>query len=367
MIKRTLVLAAAVSIFSMPVKAQNFGLERPLSTVEVPEVSPAAPDLSSLSAEYAEFFSALNSYSNTAFMAPQGSPEAMQASAAGQYLRGRVEELGARIKALGGSVPSVPATRGASFSWRVSSELNDVFGFGGPAGRSAAPGVEIRAGYCRINFVKEGVPFLVQSDRFLKKGEVIITFDDGPGPLTEEVSAAMKANNAPSVFFVLGSKLNAAGKARVKAEAADGNFPGVHGYWHATENGKPLTAYSTAKILDQLGGVSDSIKSATGAKPVFFRPPYGIITPDALKALSSDLGLVPVGWTIDTLDWSTKDPEALFEKTVSMIKQRGKGIILMHDIHPQSRTAAKRLAAWLAENGYKVVSPERLAEAYRGE
>ncbi|MDP2865168.1 MAG: polysaccharide deacetylase family protein, partial [Elusimicrobiota bacterium] len=192
-------------------------------------------------------------------------------------------------------------------------------------------------------------------------------FDDGPGPLTEEISASMKEAGAPSVFFVLGSKMGESGKARVKKAAADGHEAAVHGYNHATESGKPFTALSQAETLRQLSGVDASIKAATGKKPAFFRPPYGIISPEALKAIVSDLELTPVGWTIDTLDWSTKDPDELFEKTVSLIKQRGKGIVLMHDIHSQSRTASKRLVKWLAENGYKVVSPERMTKAFRGE
>jgi len=119
--------------------------------------------------------------------------------------------------------------------------------------------------------------------------------------------------------------------------------------------------------VEQLGGVKSSITAAAGRKPVFFRPPYGIITPDALLALDSELNLVPVGWTIDTLDWSTKNPDELFEKTIALIKQRGKGIVLMHDIHDQSRLASKRLVQWLSDNGYTVVSPERMTKAYRGE
>ena len=121
--------------------------------------------------------------------------------------------------------------------------------------------------------------------------------------------------------------------------------------------------------IPQAGGKNQIAQhsGATDKKPGFFRPPYGIITPKAVKAAYSDLGLVPVGWTIDTLDWSTKNPEELFQNTISMIKRRGKGIVLLHDIHPQSRTAAKRLVVWLSKNGFKIVSPERLAQAYRAE
>ncbi|OGR68876.1 MAG: hypothetical protein A2081_04370 [Elusimicrobia bacterium GWC2_61_19] len=377
MAKKSFILASVFSLFSLPsLSAQELRLPAEPASVEVPAVAAASADAASLKAQYEEIYSALKVYSNVAYVAPQGSPEYLEAAASGQYLRAKLEELSRGIHGLTGAVytGAAPARQRGQVSFGVLSELNDVFGFYSSMSKSAAEagavsrGVPIRQGYCQINYVKNNVPFLVQFDGFLKKGEIILTFDDGPGPLTEEVSAAMKAGNAPSVFFVLGRSIAGEdGKARIKAEAADGHAVAVHGYNHAAAGDKPFTAMSTAEALRQIGGVKETIKGTTGAAPKFFRPPYGIITVEQLKAVDSELGLVPVGWTIDTLDWSTKDPEELFEKTVAMIQQRGRGIVLMHDIHAQSRTAAKRLVKWLAENGYKVVSPERMTKAYRGE
>jgi len=369
--KKTPLLASLV--FFLPflsLSALDLRLPEEPSSVEVPAVPAAVPDLDALKAEYQEIYSALKVYSSVAYVSPQNSPEFIEASVSGQYLRARLESLGRGIsRQSGAAYAGETGRKRGEGSFRVVSELNDVFGFYTQAAMSGAEtrGVPIKAGYCQINYVKNNVPFLVQSDGFLKKGEVILTFDDGPGPLTEEVSAAMKAAKAPSVFFVLGSKMGVNGKALVKKTAEDGHAVAVHGYHHATEAGKPFTSLSTAETLRQLGGVSASITAAAGQKPGFFRPPYGIISVEALKAIDSELGLVPVGWTIDTLDWSTKDPDELFEKTVALIAQRGKGIVLMHDIHAQSRTASKRLVKWLAENGYTVVSPERMTKAYRGE
>ncbi|OGR63857.1 MAG: hypothetical protein A2X31_10425 [Elusimicrobia bacterium GWB2_63_22] len=361
-------LVSLLSIASFnPVSAQDLQLPKEPASVEVPAANPPAVDVIGMIAEHDEVNSALKLYSDIAFVSPQGSPQFLEASASGQYLRARLQSLNRAIaRELGEPYRGDMRDRG-QVSFRVSEELNDAFGFYGGTVAREERGVPIKEGYCKINYVKNNVPFLVQSDSFLKKGEVILTFDDGPGPLTEEVSAAMKAANAPSVFFVLGSKLGTAGKERVKKAAADGHEIAVHGYWHANEAGKPFTVFSTAEIVKQLGGVSASITGAAGRKPGFFRPPYGIITPEAVRALDSELGLVPVGWTIDTLDWSTKNPEELFNKTVALIAQRGKGIVLMHDIHDQSRIASKRLVKWLADNGYTVVSPERMTKAYRGE
>ncbi|OGR95102.1 MAG: hypothetical protein A2016_08690 [Elusimicrobia bacterium GWF2_62_30] len=391
--KSAFIYASLAAVLALqPLSAFDFGLPKDVR-ITVPSAPP--PSSARLLEQYAEYYSALTAYSDKAFSVAQDSADFYDAQARGTYLRGRVEDLSAAIIKLSASdpcvvrraaaglgevnftelLPRLPGTCGLPMfrkpdgavvaAWvtkGVAAELENVFG---AQAKTEGDNGAIKAGYCRINYVKNNVPFLVQYDGFLKKGEVILTFDDGPGALTEEVSAAMKAGNAPSLFFVLGRNLGTEGKKRIKAEAADGHSVGVHGYYHATENEKPFTAYSVEKILSQLDGVASSISGATGSAPKFFRPPYGIISPDALRAIASDLDLVPVGWTIDTLDWSTKDPDALYANTISMIRKRGKGIVLMHDIHAQSRTASIKLVKWLAENGYKVVSPDRLAEAFK--
>ncbi|HNW43019.1 MAG TPA: polysaccharide deacetylase family protein [Elusimicrobiales bacterium] len=396
---KALTATAVISIFSFQnISAAEFGLPQSPSSVEVK--APSAPSASPLLAEYSEYYSALTAVSEKAFAARQDSPEFYEARTYGVYLRARVEELSARLLRTERSdafdvCAAIFKVKNASFnelisrmpaamcpglspktsragrergevSGKISSELEKAFNFGA-AEKTAEKGEPIKAGYCQINYVKNGVPFLVQYDGFLKKGEVVLTFDDGPGSVTGEFSGVLKAGGAESLFFVLGSKLGTNGKATLAKEAADGHAVGVHGYYHATANEKPFTAMTTKAIIEQLGGVADTITAAAGQKPAFFRPPYGIITAEALRATDSQLGLTPVGWTIDTLDWSTKDPDQLYANTISMIQKRGKGIVLMHDIHSQSRAAAAKLLKWLADNGYKVVSPDRLAQAYKAQ
>lgn len=362
-------LFAALLALALPASAADLALPAAPETVEVPAASPAArmaPDAAALRSDYDEIYAALKAYSETAFRSAQGSPQLQEASVYGQYLRMRLEGVGAALQEATGERYEPSARTAPRVSGRVWLELRDAFGMMTSYRDVPDRGVAIKPGYCQINYVKNNVPFLVQYDGFLKPGEVILTFDDGPGPLTAEVSAALKDAGAPSVFFVLGAKLGQTGKPLLRRTADDGHEPAVHGYHHATPDGKPLTALSTSEILRQLGGVKRTITEVSGFTPRLFRPPYGIVTPEALLALDREEGLVPVGWTLDTLDWSTKDPEELFRKTTEMISKRGKGIVLMHDIHPQSRTAAIRLAGWLKANGFKVVSPDRLVKAWEG-
>ncbi|MCX5784763.1 MAG: polysaccharide deacetylase family protein [Elusimicrobia bacterium] len=357
-------------LFSVFSAAAEFEKDLTLESAARQEV-PAPPEASAIdrtAPDYGGYLAALSYYSDVAYKGVPGTEAYLEASIAGDYLRGKVDEIETGLRAAGKPIPSegVPG-RDCLPSEKVMAELRGVFGFG--TGGDRGEPVSIKKGFAKIVYVKGTTPFLVQEDSFLNKGEVILTFDDGPAPgeYSREVADNLKANSAQAAFFVLGEKLGSSGKAMIKAEAEDGHFVSVHGYHHATETGKPFTAYTTEKTLDQLGRVAGSIIAATGVKPALFRPPYGVIGADALKAVIADLNLAPLGWTIDTMDWSIKSPDELYAKTIALIKQRGKGIILMHDIHPQSRETAKRLLQWFKENNYKVVSPDRIVQAFQAQ
>jgi len=364
--KTAVLLAALLALNSLPAAAGAF--ENSLSSdnlfsAEIP--APPEPVIDETpGAAWARYTAALNFYSEIAFRADPDTEAYREAYLAASYLRARLEPLGGA---------------GAAKSARIDldflgpdratlAEISDFFGWGSVMkDEQLSPPVTIKAGFATIKYVKGNAPFLVQSDSFLDKGEVILTFDDGPD--THGLTASVLETNegaAPSIFFVLGSKLGPAGRAVIKNESEKGHEVSLHGYWHATETGKPFTRYSTEQVLADLGKTADLIKGATGNDPAFFRPPYGVIAPQALNAAINRFGVTPMGWTIDTLDWSTKDPDELFEKTTSLIRQRGKGIVLMHDIHPQSVRVNVRLIKWLKDNGYKVVNPDRASRAFRG-
>ncbi|MBF0408333.1 MAG: polysaccharide deacetylase family protein [Candidatus Riflebacteria bacterium] len=282
------------------------------------------------------------------------------------------------VKATSLNVRSGPSTEFAAVGklnqgekHRIIAEKDGWFQFEFSAAAPSDGGTPSQSsGYYKINIVKGNVPFLVQMDGFLKKGEIVLTFDDGPSGVsnrTSEICSLLKDSKAEAVFFVLGSTIEgAASRALLKVESDAGSNVAVHGYYHATKDGKPFTAIPWATISDHLTKTKNLIKAATGNDAVLFRPPYGIISKSDIQKIIGDFKLIPVGWTIDSLDWSIKSPDELYNKIISEIQKRGKGILLMHDIHPQSRSVVPRLLNWISANGYKVVGPERLLDGFNG-
>ena len=68
--------------------------------------------------------------------------------------------------------------------------------------------------------------------------------------------------------------------------------------------------------------------------------------------------VLPVNWSVDTLDWTTKNADEIVNKVVTEVKEND--IILMHDCYESSVNAALRIVDILKESGYEFVTVEEL-------
>ena len=58
--------------------------------------------------------------------------------------------------------------------------------------------------------------------------------------------------------------------------------------------------------------------------------------------------MIHVFWNVDSLDWKDKNPETILARVKKAMAAEKKGIILFHDIHPQSVEASKLVLKWSA-------------------
>ncbi len=180
---------------------------------------------------------------------------------------------------------------------------------------------------------------------------VALTYDDGPNPVyTEMILDTLEKYEAVATFFDLGSLVEAYPET-VKRELALGCEVGSHSYSH-----KNFNTLSAEDIAEDVEKTAEAFRKVTGAEPTLFRPPYG----NSNEFVQTHMPLPLVTWSVDTLDWKTKNPDAIMQVIQKEGDLDGK-VILMHGIYETSAQATERLVPYLQEQGYQLVTITELA------
>lgn len=192
------------------------------------------------------------------------------------------------------------------------------------------------------------------------KKEVILTFDDGPsGAYTPSILRSLKEVNAKAMFFHLGKSVRANPEI-VKQVAAGGHSVGSHSVTHRCLGTRDICARNNGRLLtfdeavDEIKGGHQAIYDVLGWVDPTFRFPFGETSPELRNFLKSN-SVGEFYWSIDSEDWKAQSNEDMLRNTLAQIDQRGRGIVLFHDIQ---RKTAETLPAFLSElykRGYSVV------------
>lgn len=188
------------------------------------------------------------------------------------------------------------------------------------------------------------------------KPMVALTFDDGPSVHTARILDCLEANNARATFFMVGNRIGSY-PATVKRMVDIGCEPASHTWNHAY-----ITKLSSAELMTNLNQVDGALQAAAGVTAASMRPPGGFIN-DAAKATLAQKGIPAIMWSIDTLDWKTKNAQNTIDVVLGSV--RDGDIILMHDLYETSADAAVVLIPELINRGYQLVTVSEMA-ACRG-
>lgn len=185
------------------------------------------------------------------------------------------------------------------------------------------------------------------------KPMVALTFDDGPSKKTERILDVLEQYGAHATFFVVGTQLEKFQELTKRASDL-GCEVGNHTYNH-----KNLTKISPDEIREQINGVNALVLEATGREMALVRPPYGAGIKD--ETVKKNVPYPLIMWTIDTLDWSTRDTES----TLAVIRQEVKdgSIVLMHDLYDATAAAVETIVPELIEQGYQLVTVSEMFAA----
>ncbi len=185
---------------------------------------------------------------------------------------------------------------------------------------------------------------------FLRDGEVVLTFDDGPlRRHSRAVLDALAAHCTLATFYMVG-QMALVDPEMVREIARGGHTVGIHTWSH--RNLKAAGAVNATREIEL--GIS-AVQRALG-QPVapFFRFPYLADSPAMISHLA-ERHFAVFSIDIDSRDFRTQDPRTMQRTVMDALKARGKGILLFHDIQTSTARGIAGVLDELASRGFKVV------------
>jgi peptidoglycan/xylan/chitin deacetylase (PgdA/CDA1 family) len=185
---------------------------------------------------------------------------------------------------------------------------------------------------------------------FLREGEVVLTFDDGPWPgNTPAVLKALAAQCTKALFFPIGKHVMWHPEI-LKQVAAAGHTIGSHTWSHLD-----LSKLPPDQAKDEIEKGISAVRVALGhPEAPLFRFPDLRHSPELLSYLGTrNVGIFSTD--VDSFDFKTHKPEQVIASVMMKLKKSGKGIVLMHDFQHSTSLALPELLVQLRAGGYKIV------------
>lgn len=151
---------------------------------------------------------------------------------------------------------------------------------------------------------------------------ILLSFDDGPGPLTEPLLEWARDRSVQCLFFVLPENAMQYPDL-LKRMQADGHLIGSHflrhtHYWHLRKK----------RFQEELARSCRVIEDILGEKIHYCRAPYGRLVPWQ-ESWIAKLNLTHVFWSLDSRDYRQEPLEMVLERL--RLHLRSGDLILMHD------------------------------------
>ena len=192
-------------------------------------------------------------------------------------------------------------------------------------------------------------------------GTWALTFDDGPSTLyTPVVLENLRKHRMKATFFILAQELDVV-RGFAQAERDAGMGWGNHSWDH-----KSLILPATDLSLE-IAQAAAKDTEIMGTAPAFFRCPYGDGNDvQTVRQKIADNHMIHVYWNVDSLDWQDSHPDSIVKRTLKQMELEHGGVILFHDIHPQSAVASEQLMGILQSPGYRVVTIPQYVDEVNG-
>lgn len=177
--------------------------------------------------------------------------------------------------------------------------------------------------------------------------KVAISFDCAWGvDYTDTLLDIMEKNDVRCTFFAVEFWVKKHPE-YVKKIVDAGHEMGTHSRTHPY-----MSTLSKEKITDELTTSKTAIEEITGQKVTLFRPPYGDYN-NLLIDTCNEMGLYPIQWDVDSLDWKNLSATEIAMRVINGAKNGS--IILCHNNGLHTAESLPLIFSTLKNRGYEFV------------
>jgi peptidoglycan-N-acetylglucosamine deacetylase len=184
--------------------------------------------------------------------------------------------------------------------------------------------------------------------------EIALTFDDGPGPYTQQLVGVLNHFGVKATFFVIGEEERWFSEG-TRLELRSGDVIGDH-----TETHPMMALLSAHAQHEELFEQIARVELLGAPRPQLFRPPYGSFDATTFKQLRR-MRLLMILWSTDTSDSTKPGVAAIVHAALAGVHPGS--IILMHDAggdRAQTIAALPAIIRGLRRRGLRPVTIPRL-------
>lgn len=118
-----------------------------------------------------------------------------------------------------------------------------------------------------------------------------------------------------------------------------------------------MSQLSREEIQADVSACADKIEAVTGVRPTLFRPPYGEYDDKVITAVRA-LGMEPIQWDVDSLDWKELEAPEIVERVTKRVQPGS--IVLFHNAALHTPEALPTIIEALLQEGYTFVPISQL-------
>jgi peptidoglycan/xylan/chitin deacetylase (PgdA/CDA1 family) len=201
-----------------------------------------------------------------------------------------------------------------------------------------------------------------------RKGDVALTYDDGPFSYTNDLLSLLARYSAKATFFVTGVN-NGKGKiddsstpwpAVIRRMYADGHQLASHTWSHAD-----LSTLTRPERRNEMYKLEMALRNLIGVFPTYMRPPYSSCDgPSGCQQDMADLGYHITYFDLDTDDYNNVTPQLIqnakdnFDRGLSgKTPANNNALVIAHDIHFQTvYNLTEYMLQGLQRKGFRAVT-----------